>query len=91
MSGHLGPQRVRVNALVFVKRRSSRLGRLLLDPLHASIRRYFIKEFLESDARLGTKGLRYHPAGLLEVDGDLIRYFEWLASVPVQALDRRWR
>jgi phenylpropionate dioxygenase-like ring-hydroxylating dioxygenase large terminal subunit len=78
----LGPELVHVHGIVFVKRRTSQLGRWLVDPLHVRIRRYFIKEFLQSDARLGTKGLRYNPAGLLEGDEELIRYFTWLASVP---------
>ena len=63
--------------------RAGSAGRLL-DPLHVRIRRYFIKEFLQSDARLGTKGLSYNPAGLLDADDELIRYFTWLASVPGQ-------
>ena len=82
ISEPLGPDRVHVRGIVFVRRRKSALGRWLLDPLHVRIRRYFIKEFLQSDARLGTKGLRYNPAGLLEGDEELISYFTWLASVP---------
>lgn len=82
ISEPLGPDRVHVHGIVFVRKRNSRLGRWLLDPLHARIRRYFIKEFLQSDARLGTKGLRYNPASLLEGDEELIRYFTWLATVP---------
>ena len=63
-------------------RASGSLGRLLPHPWHARVRRYFIKEFLDSDARLGTKGLSYNPGGLLEPDEELVRYFDWLASVP---------
>jgi nitrite reductase/ring-hydroxylating ferredoxin subunit len=82
-----GPERVRVHGIVFVRRRQSRLGRLLVDPLHAAVRRYFIKAFLQSDARLGKKGLRYNPAGLLECDQELIHYFDWLASIPGETPD----
>jgi nitrite reductase/ring-hydroxylating ferredoxin subunit len=82
ISEPLGPDRVHVHGIVFVRRRKSSIGRWLLDPLHVRIRRYFIKEFLQSDARLGTKGLRYNPASLLDGDEELIRYFIWLASVP---------
>ncbi len=78
----LGRQRVRVHGIVFVPRSRTALGRLLLDPLHARVRRYFIMAFLQSDAKLGTKGLSYNPDGLIEGDGELIRYFDWLASVP---------
>jgi aminopyrrolnitrin oxygenase len=78
----LGRQRVLVHGIVFVRHSRSALGRLLFDPLHVRVRRYFIKAFLQSDAKLGTKGLRYNPDGLLDGDAELIRYFEWLASVP---------
>ncbi len=78
----LGRQRVLVHGIVFVRRSRAPAGRLLFDPLHAAVRRYFIKAFLQSDARLGTKGLRYSPERLLEGDDELIRYFDWLASIP---------
>ena len=82
ISEPLGPDRVYVRGIVFVRRRKSLLGRWLLDPLHARIRRYFIRGFLQSDTRLGAKGLRYNPAGLQDGDEELVRYFTWLASVP---------
>jgi hypothetical protein len=78
----LGPDRVHVTGVVFVRRRKGWAGRLLIDPLHVRVRRYFIKAFLQSDARLGQKGLHYNPAGLLECDEELICYFDWLASLP---------
>ena len=77
----LGRHRVRITGLVFVRRRRSWLGRRLLDPLNVRIRRYFIKGFLDADALLGRKGLWYNPAGLLECDGELIRYFDWLSGL----------
>lgn len=77
----LGRQRVLVHGLVFVRRSRSMLGQFFFDPLHARVRRYFIKAFLQSDAKLGTKGLHYNPDGLIDGDGELIRYFDWLASV----------
>ncbi|MBY0521964.1 MAG: Rieske 2Fe-2S domain-containing protein [Gemmataceae bacterium] len=81
----LGPNRVHVHGIVFVPRSRSRMGQTLFDPMHAKVRRYFIKAFLHSDARLGTKGLTYNPAGLFDCDGELIRYFDWLASLPSAA------
>jgi phenylpropionate dioxygenase-like ring-hydroxylating dioxygenase large terminal subunit len=78
----LGRQRVMVHGIVFVRRSRGRLRRLLIDPLHVRVRRYFIKAFLQSDARLGTKGLCYNASSLLEGDAELIRYFDWLSSVP---------
>jgi phenylpropionate dioxygenase-like ring-hydroxylating dioxygenase large terminal subunit len=77
----LGRQRVLVHGIVFVRRSRGPIGRLVVDPLHRRVRRYFIKAFLQSDARLGTKGLRYNPESLIAGDGELIRYFDWLASV----------
>jgi nitrite reductase/ring-hydroxylating ferredoxin subunit len=82
ISEPLGRERVRVHGIVFVPRQKSSIGRRIFDPLHARIRRYFIKEFLQSDARLGTKGLSYNPSSLLDADEELIKYFTWLASVP---------
>ncbi len=75
----VGRDRVHVHVLVFVRRHRGLLGRCLVDPLRARVRRYFIKEFLQSDARLAAKGLRYNPAGLRDGDEELIRYFDWLA------------
>ena len=82
----LGRQRVLVHGIVFVCKSRGAIGRLLVDPLHRRVRRYFIKAFLQSDARLGTKGLSYNPQSLIEGDGELIRYFDWLASVPGPAV-----
>jgi phenylpropionate dioxygenase-like ring-hydroxylating dioxygenase large terminal subunit len=82
----LGPGRVHVHGIVFVPRSRSRIGRNLVDPFRARIRRYFIKAFLQSDARLGRKGLSYNPAGLYDCDGELIRYFDWLAQVSKAAV-----
>jgi len=81
----LGRQRVLVHGIVFVRRSRRLAGRVLVDPLHSRVRRYFIKAFLRSDARLGTKGLRYNPQRLIAGDCELIRYFDWLASIPGSA------
>ena len=78
----LGRDRVHVHGIVFVRRHRRLIGRCLVDPLHVRVRRYFIKEFLQSDVRLGTKGLRYNPAALLDRDQELVRYFDWLACLP---------
>jgi phenylpropionate dioxygenase-like ring-hydroxylating dioxygenase large terminal subunit len=71
---------VQVRVIVFVPRSPGWAGRLVKDWLHATVRRYFIKRFLASDARrLG--GTRYSPLGLIEADRDLAEYFRWLAIV----------
>jgi nitrite reductase/ring-hydroxylating ferredoxin subunit len=76
----LGRNRVFVRGIVFVRRSQTRLGRLLVDPLHLGARRYFIKEFLRPDAELATRGLRYRPESLLACDEEMARYFTWLAE-----------
>ena len=78
-----------MHGIVFVRRSRGLIGRLVVDPLHRRVRRYFIKAFLQSDARLGTKGLRYNPESLIAGDDELIRYFDWLASVRGSAARQR--
>jgi phenylpropionate dioxygenase-like ring-hydroxylating dioxygenase large terminal subunit len=71
---------VLVQVIVFVPRSHSVLGRVVWDPLIRSIRRFFIKEFLSSDAaRLD--GTRYNPHGLIDYDQDLAAYLWWLMDV----------
>jgi len=76
----LGAAGVGVRVIVFVRRSERWLGRLLADPLHAWIRRLFIKKFLSSDAER-LNGARYNPRGLIPYDQDLADYFRWLAQV----------
>lgn len=71
---------VRVEVVPFVKRSGSRLGRMLFDPVNASVRRYFIKKFVSDDfVRLST--VRYNPHALIGSDQDMIEYFHWLTMV----------
>jgi hypothetical protein len=79
----LGRHRVHVYGIVFVPRHRH-IGRILVDPIHVRIRRYFIKAFLQSDAQLGAKGLRYNPAAFQDGDEELVRYFDWLAKLSGQ-------
>ena len=71
---------VRVQVIVFVKRSSGHIGRVLRDPLNIAIRRYFIKKFLTADA-IRLDGVRYNPHGLIEADRDMVEYFQWLVAV----------
>jgi phenylpropionate dioxygenase-like ring-hydroxylating dioxygenase large terminal subunit len=69
----------RVSVVVFVPRSSSLAKRCFFDPLHAEVRRLFIKKFLSADAaRLA--GTRYNPSGLIAEDQHLADYFVWLAQ-----------
>ena len=71
--------RVRVDVIVFVKRSSNALARVLRDPINIAIRRYFIKNFLTADA-VRLDGVRYNPHSLIAADRDMIDYFRWLAD-----------
>lgn len=69
-----------IRVTVFVPVSRSRLGRLLVDPLHSAIRRLFVMNFLRSDAsRLD--GACYNPHGLIPEDHELAEYFQWLSVV----------
>ena len=69
-----------VRVIVFVPKSRTWLGRWLKDPLHAMIRRFFIRQFLSSDVQL-LNGTRYNPLSLIDADQDLADYFRWLAIV----------
>jgi phenylpropionate dioxygenase-like ring-hydroxylating dioxygenase large terminal subunit len=75
----LGPNKVLVTNVVFVPRSKGLVARALLDPIHARIRRLFIKAFLKDDARR-LEGMRYDPKNLIECDRFLCDYFVWLAA-----------
>jgi phenylpropionate dioxygenase-like ring-hydroxylating dioxygenase large terminal subunit len=75
----LSTGQTRVRVVVLVPRSSSIMARRLFDPLHAEVRRLFIKKFLSADAaRLG--GTRYNPSGLIPEDQHLADYFVWLTQ-----------
>jgi nitrite reductase/ring-hydroxylating ferredoxin subunit len=82
----LGEGRTHVRVIVWIDRRRSALGRALLDPLDAFIRRRFIRAFLNDDADR-TRGVRYNPATLIEADRELQSYMEWLAAVVTGSAD----
>jgi phenylpropionate dioxygenase-like ring-hydroxylating dioxygenase large terminal subunit len=69
-----------VRVIVFVPKSATWIGRVLKDHLHAWIRRFFIQQFLASDAQR-LNGARYNPHSLIEADRDLADYFRWLAVV----------
>ncbi len=73
----LGPRKTLLRVIVWVPRSKTFMGRALIDPLDAWIRRSFIRAFVKSDADRGA-GIRYNPAGLIEADKELAAYFEWL-------------
>jgi len=76
----LSDGRVRVDVIVFARRSASRFKRLLWDPIHVNVRRYFIKKFLTADAKR-LNGVRYNAGGFIDADRDMVEYFNWLAKV----------
>jgi len=66
--------------IVFVPRSRTSLGRRLVDPADAWIRRGFIRKFLQSDVER-VAGLRYHPRRLIGEDQLLREYLEWLEQI----------
>ncbi len=73
----LGPRRTLLRVIVWVPRSKGFVGRALIDPVDARIRRSFIRAFMKSDADRGA-GIQYNPAGLIDADKELAHYFEWL-------------
>ncbi len=72
--------RTLVRDLVWISRRGSVLGRMLLDPADARIRRHFIREFVRSDVDRSA-GLRYERARMIEADRVLVEYVDWLCPI----------
>jgi phenylpropionate dioxygenase-like ring-hydroxylating dioxygenase large terminal subunit len=72
--------RTLARVVVMVPRRGTWWGRWLGDRLDASIRRGFIRAFLQSDVER-TAGLQYHPSRLIGADHILREYLEWLERV----------
>ena len=82
-------QRTRGRVIVWVKRSQGTFGRLLLDPVNASIRRLMIQMFLRSDLpRIA--GLRYQPRNLTAADAVLADYFTWLEKVAESSSEEKY-
>jgi phenylpropionate dioxygenase-like ring-hydroxylating dioxygenase large terminal subunit len=71
-------QRSIVRVTIFRHRR--RRAPRWLDRLDATIRRNFVRAFLESDVRL-LDGVRYQPSHLIAADQIMIDYLRWLAPI----------
>ncbi len=76
----LGKDRTRVRNIVWVRRSKSRLARWLVDPLGATIRRSFIREFVRSDVSRSA-GIRFHPDRMIAADKVLAEYLGWLQNI----------
>jgi phenylpropionate dioxygenase-like ring-hydroxylating dioxygenase large terminal subunit len=81
----LDNERSHLRTVVWVPRRRGAIGRSLLDPVDAAIRRRFIRAFMTDDAVRGA-GSRYNPRTLIGADAVLRDYFDWLAGLPGAAV-----
>ena len=73
-------RRTLVYVTVAVRRSRGRMFQLLVDPLRARIRRFFIEQFLRPDIQRSA-WIDYSPETLIEADDYLRTYFRWLAKV----------
>jgi phenylpropionate dioxygenase-like ring-hydroxylating dioxygenase large terminal subunit len=66
--------------IVWVRRSGNPVGRALLDPANAAIRRHFIRLFFDEDlGRLS--GTRYRPDRMISSDEMLTEYLTWLQAI----------
>ena len=64
-------------ALEQQKKSGRKLGRVLIDPVDARIRRWFIREFVRSDVERSA-GLRFDRRRMIAADKVLVAYLDWL-------------
>jgi len=77
----LNENRCMGHVTVLARPSSTAIGRAVLDPLRATIRRMLIRTFLRADVgRLA--GTRYSPQTLIDIDDQFGDYFHWLKSLP---------
>ncbi len=75
----LSPGKTRLQTIVWVPKSRTKLGRMIIDPIDAIIRRSFIKAFMRADQdRLD--GTRYNRNTLIGADAALAAYFDWLQA-----------
>jgi nitrite reductase/ring-hydroxylating ferredoxin subunit len=72
--------RTKIRNIVLAPRSASALGRLLIDPLDAIIRRSFIRAFVRSDVER-SHGIRFHPDRVIEADKMMVDYLDWLLKI----------
>jgi hypothetical protein len=81
----VGENRTRLRTIVWVPRRRGAVGRAVLDPIDARIRRSFIRAFMTDDA-VRSDGVRYNPGTLIDADREMRAYFDWLAALDHEAV-----
>ena len=74
------PLATHARVIVWVRRSTSPLAQRLADPVNTSVRRWFIRRFLQSDLGL-LAGARYMPGRLIEADKYFRDYMEWLQRI----------
>jgi hypothetical protein len=76
----LAPDQTLLTCMAWIPKSATALARAAIDPLHARIRRYFIRKFIAPDTHL-LQGCSYHPRRLIAADRELAAYFTWLAGI----------
>lgn len=71
--------RSRLRIIVWVPKSKRGLGRAIVDPVDAAVRRSFIRAFVRSD-ECRSRGIRYNPATVIDADESMAGYLRWLQS-----------
>jgi nitrite reductase/ring-hydroxylating ferredoxin subunit len=69
-----------VRDIVLVPRSRTALGQRLIDPVDAWLRRWFIREFVRSDAER-SDGVRFDLQRVIGADKVLVDYLQWLKNI----------
>ncbi|CAN5618542.1 hypothetical protein BH09VER1_BH09VER1_22610 [soil metagenome] len=72
--------RTRLRDIVWVPRRKGLLGRWLIEPIDAELRRLFIREFVRSDVDR-SQGIRFQRKHTIPADRVLVEYLDWLHKI----------
>ena len=75
----LEAEKTLVSVIAWVPQSGHAVLRGVFDGLHARVRAYFIRKFVEPDARV-SQGCTYHPRRLIAADSIMAGYLTWLAA-----------
>lgn len=76
----LGENSTLIRDIVLVHKSRTALGQWLVDPVDVFLRRWFIREFVRSDAQR-SDGIRFDSNRVIEVDKVLVDYLMWLKNI----------
>jgi phenylpropionate dioxygenase-like ring-hydroxylating dioxygenase large terminal subunit len=76
----LDESRTLLRDIVWIPRRQSWIGRKLIDPVDARMRRSFIREFVRSDVHRSS-GIQFRRSRMIAADKVLVDYMDWLQGI----------